>query len=254
MALFCMLYWILLRKLTDFHVNRFFLLASVVISVLIAAFPVRCEAVVPSSGTFSLRSSTTVPEVTPTTSDISVTGSQFSSTAMQILIYGARVFIFMLRLIIQTAKTLTAFARPEYQTINQSGNQNIASATAAMPDCKQNRNRQGRKWIGKANVRAIAIIKGVTTGTATDGKGNFSLDLPGTKEAEIVISFVGFKSIVGKMAPGKTTANSSAGWFWNAAWVLTESEKKTSSRIGIVKKERQSSDCLFRPGFPEKLT
>lgn len=366
MALFFMLYWILLRKLTDFHVNRFFLLASVLISVLIAAFPVRYEAVVQSPEAFRLRSLAAVPEAPTTTSDISVTGL-FSSTVMQILIYGAGVFIFMLRLIIQTAKTLwvifssaakksdncyihedtdyilpfsffnhifinpdfhkqnglddilahekvhiherhwidlllielltvlfwfnpfiwffehaikqnhefladegvlslgrspvryqallvnqlmgmqvigltnrltfalgpnrlnmmnkqkthkrkllrmawavpvlalllTAFARPEYQTLNQSGSQTRASATATMPDANKTATGKIVNESGKPMYGATVIIKGTTTGTVTDEKGNFSFDLPGTEEAEIVISFVGFKSIVGKIAPGE---------------------------------------------------
>ncbi|MEL7587279.1 MAG: carboxypeptidase-like regulatory domain-containing protein [Prolixibacteraceae bacterium] len=112
MALFFVLYWVLLRKLTDFHVNRFFLLASLLISVLIAAFPVRYEAVAPPAGAFTLKALVAGPEAGISTSGIPV-ADRFSSTAVFIMIYMAGATIFMLRLIIQTSKMLLIIFRTE---------------------------------------------------------------------------------------------------------------------------------------------
>ena len=361
MTLFFMLYWILLRKLTDFQANRFFLLAALLISLLIAAFPIRYETVARPAETFSLRTlSEEAIESGKAAPGRPVTDS-VSWTAIQVMIYSSGAFIFLLRLLIQTARIffvisgsitrksdncfihenteyslpfsffnhifihpefhkqngladilahekvhirerhwidllfielltvlfwfnpfiwffehaikqnhefladegvlslghspvryqallvnqlmglqvigltnhltfalgpnrlnmmnkqkthkrkllrmvwavpvlallLTAFSQPEYQAVNQSDNQTKASATAAKTIAGKVVNESGKPLYG-----ASVVIRGTSTGTVSDKKGNFSLEWAGT-DTEIVISFVGYKSIVEKITAQK---------------------------------------------------
>lgn len=97
---------------------------------------------------------------------------------------------------------LTAFAEPEYQT-NQAGKQPATNSLTAGPDL--NRTIAGRVVNESDNPVSGAhiVIKGTTTGTVTDEQGNFSLEFPDLLHNEIVISYVGLRTIVAQVTPGK---------------------------------------------------
>ncbi len=100
---------------------------------------------------------------------------------------------------------LTAFAEPRYQPgkTPDKVTADKQSITASL---------QGKQVILTGNVTndkgtpmdgASVIIRGTTTGTSTDSKGNFSLEVPENKETELVISFVGYRSVVATVFPKK---------------------------------------------------
>ncbi|MGD9556537.1 MAG: carboxypeptidase-like regulatory domain-containing protein, partial [Mangrovibacterium sp.] len=97
---------------------------------------------------------------------------------------------------------LTAFAEPEYQT-NQAGKQPATDLLTAGPDL--NRMIAGRVVNESDNPVSGAhiVIRGTTTGTVTDEQGNFSLEFPDLRHNEIVISYVGLRTIVAQVTPGK---------------------------------------------------
>lgn len=364
-TLFFMLYWIFLRELTHFKVNRFFLLTSLLASVFIAAFPIHYEPVIPLSETLELRPLIRGIENGKT---IPTAENSLSWSAVQIFIYGVGVLVFVLRLIIQTAKILlviyrseakkvdncylhenksytlpfsffnhifinpdihkqvglddilahekvhirehhwidllfielltvffwfnpfiwffehaikqnhefladegvlslghstvryqallvnqlmgiqvigltnhltfalgpnrlnmmtkqktpkrkllriawavpvlamllTAFAKPEYQSNTPNGSQ--IAAFSATKEKDSGKTRISGKVVSESGdplSGAAVIIRGTTTGTVADENGNFSLEVPASGTSEIVISYVGFRSIVQKISPGK---------------------------------------------------
>lgn len=91
---------------------------------------------------------------------------------------------------------LFAFAKPDYKSPEPLAEQTQRSVSNLLPP--------GEKFTvhgkvvdesGEELPGATVLIKGSTKGTVVDRSGKFSLDIP-TKEAELVISFVGFKTIV----------------------------------------------------------
>lgn len=102
------------------------------------------------------------------------------------------------------AVLLTAFAEPEYQSATPPGAQtNAAFITTLQGINKTTISGKVVNGSGDPLNGATIIIRGTDTGTVADEKGNFSLKVPESEDVEIVISYVGFKSIVAKIAPKK---------------------------------------------------
>lgn len=102
------------------------------------------------------------------------------------------------------AGLMTAFAEPEYRTTNE----NIHNPTVSFtPDSREEglQTISGRVTTesGQALAGTSVVVRGTSTGTLTDKQGNFSLEIPETNSVEIVLSYVGYKSIVAEIAPRK---------------------------------------------------
>jgi len=60
---------------------------------------------------------------------------------------------------------------------------------------------------GEPLIGASIILKGTTSGAITDLDGNFSLNLPGTDQRELVISYIGYFSQTISVSQSMTTLN-----------------------------------------------
>ena len=98
---------------------------------------------------------------------------------------------------------LVAFAKPDYKS--------PASITEQSQNSVNNLLPAGEEFTvhgkvvdesGDALPGATVLIRGTTTGTVVDRDGTFSLEIP-TNKAELVISFVGYKTIVFPVSSAK---------------------------------------------------
>ncbi|MGV8095593.1 MAG: carboxypeptidase-like regulatory domain-containing protein [Mangrovibacterium sp.] len=117
-AVFFILYWALLRELTEFRVNRLFLLASLAVSLFIAAFPIHYEVAAPISEMPFLKPVAKRINDGKILENIPATDRNLSWTAIQITIYSTGVFFFLLRLIIQTVRILLVIYRSEAKKLD----------------------------------------------------------------------------------------------------------------------------------------
>ena len=103
-SLFFILYWLLLRQSTHFRANRVYLLVSVILALLVSAFPFHY--------TITLQSTTHLPTLTGVLNRTGITdGSNLDSneTMWQMIllfVYLTGAVLFALRLLIQTWKPL----------------------------------------------------------------------------------------------------------------------------------------------------
>lgn len=106
-SLFFILYWLLLRKSTHFKANRYFLLGSVLLSILTAAFPVHYEVLLNTTNSFNLETlsnsfkTSTATGNSESTNDIRISGLLISS-----VIYVTGLLFFGFRLILQSWKPI----------------------------------------------------------------------------------------------------------------------------------------------------
>jgi len=89
-----------------------------------------------------------------------------------------------------------AFAKPEYRTSKESGVTTDQRMLVSDSQESQSGKVKGRviNTDGKPLTGATVMIKGTTTGTITDEKGNFKLKEV-AKDGELVFSFVGYESL-----------------------------------------------------------
>ena len=99
---------------------------------------------------------------------------------------------------------LTAFSEPRYQTAERPGPV-FVPAQSGLSQSDSLMLLAGSVFDQKGNPMdgATVIIRGTTTGTVVDPGGNFSLNVPENRDIELVISFVGYKSLVAKVTPRK---------------------------------------------------
>jgi len=117
MALLFALYWFLLRESTHFRANRFFLLISLVISVVIAAVPVQYQVNIQAAANNTVQEFNGVfnHNIENTKTDIK---QSISLVSVLYLIYLAGAAIVLLRLLIQCRKPILIIAKSKPKKIN----------------------------------------------------------------------------------------------------------------------------------------
>ncbi|NOU59086.1 carboxypeptidase-like regulatory domain-containing protein [Marinifilum caeruleilacunae] len=114
------LYWLLLRNMTHFKANRFFLLASVLLAVICAAFPVRYEVLmtapqVMQSSEFADQFQRNISStITPQEEEV-----QFNMWNIGLAIYLLGLIMVLLRLIIQSWKPIQIIFKTKAKKIDE---------------------------------------------------------------------------------------------------------------------------------------
>ena len=107
LSLFFILYWLLLRQSTHFNANRFFLISSIILALVVAAFPFHYEIARPAAAQFNLQE---FADAFNKTNAMGNTGSPKEESTDWILIllvvYLSGLSFFSFRLLIQTWKPL----------------------------------------------------------------------------------------------------------------------------------------------------
>ncbi|MGQ8338089.1 carboxypeptidase-like regulatory domain-containing protein [Sunxiuqinia sp. A32] len=118
-SLFFALYWILLRKSTHFKANRYFLIFSLVFSIVVAIFPVQYEVLVENA---AKTTNTDLAEVFKNTDGrapfLFEESSSFSWQYAGLIVYFSGIAFFLLRLIIQTWKPLQIILKSKSRRID----------------------------------------------------------------------------------------------------------------------------------------
>ncbi|MDM8161773.1 carboxypeptidase-like regulatory domain-containing protein [Labilibaculum sp. K2S] len=118
MALLYSLYWLLLRQSTHFKANRYFLLASLLISVVMAIVPVHYQVMISTPSIPVLNDYNGAFKNNIANSAIEETAYNFSLLSLLYVLYFAGAAIVLLRIVIQCRKPLQIIAKSTPKKIN----------------------------------------------------------------------------------------------------------------------------------------
>lgn len=105
-ALFYLVYWVFLRKLTHFKVNRLFLLLTLIVSILISFFPLQYDVIVDSPTELQfLDLSDDLNQEAIGGFEIEE-GTNSTTSLLPFIIYLGGIFFFLIRLIYQSIKPI----------------------------------------------------------------------------------------------------------------------------------------------------
>lgn len=119
LAVLFALYWLQLRNSTHFTANRYFLLISLIISIVIALVPIQYQVLVQASAkeTFNEFSGVFNNNISTNNADINIK-TQFSISSILYLIYFAGAALVLIRIVIQCRKPFLIISKSKPKKIN----------------------------------------------------------------------------------------------------------------------------------------
>ena len=126
---------------------------------------------------------------------------------------------------------LMAFAKPEYK-VKADNEVQITSNDIKLSDKNNHIKIKGTVKDDKGNPMpgTSVVVRGTTTGTCVDRDGAFSLEIPKDKDLELIVSYVGYKTIGKKFRSSKKTHN----WDFKMKRGVVSIESKTMFLDGDV--------------------